>query len=155
MAAWDLAQWLEALAYVVAIVGGAAGGLIFVLRARRESIDTLRKDLARAWTNEGNITSTEPIFMTVELALTDGDLIGTLSSSARNGLLEVNVDVLWGKAIVRVSELRGRHVVSVGTARVRLTGNRNRIQWKLVGKSGAGVLPLRTELWPSTVGVVA
>lgn len=67
MASWDLAQWLEALAYVVAIVGGIAGALVFITRARRDAIEALCRDLARAWTNEGDILSKESHLITLDL----------------------------------------------------------------------------------------
>lgn len=153
MASWDLAQWLEALAYVVAIVGGIAGAVVFTASARRESMDVLRRGLARAWTNEGDITSNESVVVTLDLTLHDGDLLGSLSTSGEERLLEAHVDVFWGKARLQVSRLMGRSLEPVGTVRLRLLGNRNRLEWRLVGKSDRNVLPVRTVLWPSNVGL--
>ena len=131
-----LAQWLEASAYLAAIIGAIAGGVVFTLRARRESVDALRKDLARAWTNEGDIHSVMLPFVTLDLALSDGDLFGSLSTSAHDRALEAHVDVAWGRARLHVTELLGRNLVQIGEVSLRLSGNRNRLLWQLRGKEG-------------------
>lgn len=153
MASWDLAQWLEALAYVVAIVGGIAGALVFITRARRDAIEALCRDLARAWTNEGDILSKESHVITLDPSLHGGDLLGTLSTNSEDRLLEAHVDVAWSRARLRVSRLMGRSIEPVGNVRLRLIGNRNLVEWKLVGNLGSDVLPKSTVLWPSRVGL--
>ena len=120
---------------------------------RNEAISNTRKEIARAWTNEGDISSKETRFITLELENKDGDLIGSLSTNANDRPLEVHADVGWFSTRIHISLLQGRNVISVATANVTLTGNNNRLEWKLSGDQGADVVPRETVLWPSNVGV--
>jgi hypothetical protein len=153
MAEWGLKDWLESLAYFVAIVGGLAGTLVYFYGVRNDAISQTRKEIARAWTNEGDITSKETRFITLELENRDGDLIGSLSTNAIDQPLEVHADVGWFSTRIHISLLQGRNVISVATVSATLTGNNNRLAWKLFGDQGADVLPRETVLWPSNVGV--
>lgn len=60
-------SFLKGLSYVVAIVGGLAAATIYGLKVRNESIEMTRTEIVRAWTNEGDVTSTETLFITLEL----------------------------------------------------------------------------------------
>lgn len=71
--------WLQVSAAAVGLIGGSAGIISSIYHAvivKRDRDDSLRKDISRAWTNEGDISSTETNFITVELELTDGDIVG-------------------------------------------------------------------------------
>jgi len=153
MTDWGVREWLEGLAYLVAILGGIAAAFLYFQGARKEAISVARKEIARAWTNEGDITSTETRFITLELEDKSGDLIGSLSTNAYDRPLEVHADVGWFSTRLDISELRGRNVVSIATAKVTLTGNNNRLEWRLTERQGTEVLPKKTVLWPSEVGV--
>jgi hypothetical protein len=50
---WDLKEWLEAFAYLMAVVVPFVGAIVYLLRKRKESLKALTRDLARSWTNEG------------------------------------------------------------------------------------------------------
>jgi hypothetical protein len=84
---WDLSKWLESLAYLAAILGSLSACIVFLLRHRRTSIEVIRSTIGRAWTNEGDISSTESILITLDLKDYDGDIIGQISSSAHDKLL--------------------------------------------------------------------
>ena len=77
---WTLKDWLEATTYIIAVVGAVAGSIVFLVNARKTSIETTRKDIVRAWTNEGDILSKETAFIDLKLENSDGDIIGTLES---------------------------------------------------------------------------
>ena len=150
----NFSQLVEMLSYLVAIIGGVAGGTIYLVQVRRKSIEQLRVNLARQWTNEGDILENEEIFITLILKLQDGDLYGSLTTSSYRRDLEAHVDVGWGTARPHVSELTGRSIGPVGVAKLRLTGNRNRLDWKLVGTKRHDRLPKKTQLWPLNTLVV-
>lgn len=93
------------------------------------------------------------MFITLDLKLEDGDLNGSLTTSRYRRDLEAHVDVGWRKARLRVSELMGRRLGPVGEVELRLTGNRNRLDWKLVGTDGRHRLPKKTLLWPLNISL--
>ena len=145
-------KMLEALASLVAILGGIFGAIIYVLGTRRKAIDSTRQIIARAWTNEGDIHSTESIYITLELENADGDLIGSISSSAHDRLLEAHADVGWLKTKLQISELRGRSITPFATATLKISGNNNRLKWLVKNDANQNILPVQTILWPSSVG---
>lgn len=112
----------------------------------------LRENIVRAWTNEGDISSNERKFVTLDLALKDGDVYGTLSLNTEERLLGAHVGIGWGRATLQVSRFRSRGLQPIATVRLRLSGNRNRLKWKVVKEEEKGVLPAKTLLWPSVVG---
>jgi hypothetical protein len=145
---WNLKEWLEALAYLMAVVVPLVTAIVYLLRKRHESIKTLRLDLARSWTNEGDINSEERIFVDLDLCILDGDLVGSLTCTAEEHPLEAHVEVGWGRATLSVSRLIGKSLESLGQVRLKLKGNRNRLHWKLAGKQWSELLPIETTLWP-------
>jgi hypothetical protein len=153
VAEWSMKDWLESLAYVVAIVGGLSATFVYFYGVRNEAISETRKAIARAWTNEGDITSEEARFITFELENNDGDLIGSLSTNASDTPLEVHANVGWFSTRIHISLLQGRDVIPIAAVNLTLTGNNNRLEWKLSGDQGADVLPRETVLWPSSVEV--
>ena len=125
--------------------------MVFVGRTRRSAIEKLRADLAREWTNEGDVSGGYSHFVDLNLSLHDGDLLGIVTTNRVDGSLEAHVDVSWWKADLRVTRLRGRDLEPIADVQLRLTGNRNRIDWKLTREHDCGVLPKRTLLWPTPV----
>lgn len=153
MADWSIKDWLEALAYIVAIIGGIAAAVVYFQKIRQESIITTRKEIVRAWTNEGDINAKEFRFITLELDNLDGDIIGSLSTNANNRILEVHANVGWFSTILHISELQGRNVIPIAKVKIKLTGNNNQLEWSLIGNRGENLLPKETVLWPSVIGV--
>lgn len=145
---WGLKDWLEASAYAVAIVGAIAGALIFTLNSRKASIENTRKEIARTWTNEGDISSNEAKFVTLTLQDHDGDLIGSLESPQLDHPLEVHAVVGWRSTDLVISDLREKGPVHVTTVKVRIMGNNNRLQWRLAESTHPEALPTATTLWP-------
>jgi hypothetical protein len=119
-----------------------------LLRARAKSISALRKGLARSWTNEGDAGQEYP-FVDLDLRLAEGGLVGQVTSKAADRPFEAHVRVGWARATLEILELRRRSLARVGRARLRLTDDRNRLDWRLVGRGGEKVLPKRTKLWPN------
>lgn len=150
---WDLAKWLEVLAYLVAVFGGVFGAIRYLLRVRANTIESIRSTIARAWTNEGDIHSTDSVLVTLDLVNHDGDIIGSLSSSNYEKVLEAHAEIGWLRTTLHISELLGRSLVPMGTVHLRLAGNKNRLIWRLKGKSVGDAIPSKTVLWPSSVGV--
>jgi hypothetical protein len=142
---------LQIATYTVGIATAIVAVVRFLLKARRESIDSLRRDLARPWTNEGDISSEETAFVNLDICLKDGELFGTLASPREERLLSAHVDVHWGFAVLRISRLMGRSQLLVSKVRLRLKGNRNRVHWKSILDRSEGLLPQRTVLWPSVI----
>ena len=153
MSEWSFKDWLEALAYTVAVIGGIAGSFIYLNSTRKESIATIRKEITRPWTNEGDIASTEVMFITVDLKNVDGDIVRSLSTTAYDRPLEVHAKIGWFRAILEISELRGRSLLPIAKVKVKLTGNNNRLDWKRMGNQEVEILPKHTTLWPGAVGV--
>lgn len=153
MATLGIKDLLETLAYAVAIIGGIAGAVVYFQNVRKESVEMTRKEIIRAWTNEGDISSNETRFITLELENLDGDIIGSLSTNAQGNPLEVHADIGWFSTTLEISELHGRSLIPVATVRAKLTGNSNRLEWEVVGRKGTHLLPKQTLLWPSAVGV--
>jgi hypothetical protein len=148
MNSWGLMQWLEGFAYFVAITGAISGGILFIIRSRRKSIEQLRQDLAKAWTNEGDISSEETHYITLRLKISDGELIGEIYTNKHDRLLDAHVNVAWGKAKLHVTVMCHRSVY-VGDIMLNLAGNHNRLKWRLIGKKGLDWLPKNTTLWPT------
>jgi hypothetical protein len=147
---------VQLVAAIVGIVGGCSGliSTAWNLRDRRRTeIDTLRNGLGQAWTNEGDIASTEILYMTLELALSDGDLTGSLQTPEGDRPFDANVDVYWGHGIVTISRLYERTPKLVMIAKVQLKGNRNRLHWKALDDRSQGALPTETVLWPVPSGI--
>jgi hypothetical protein len=68
----EIPIWLQVSAAAVGLIGGSAGvfsSIYHALIVKRDRDESLRKDINRAWTNEGDISSTETNFITVELEL--------------------------------------------------------------------------------------
>jgi hypothetical protein len=143
---------LQMASYSVGIASAASVGAAWLYRTRKSSVEALRTELARAWTNEGDIACTDYCFITLDLTLKDGDLYGTLSAPSLPRLLEAHVEVKWGSAVLRISELLGRSLIPIAKVRLRLKGNRNRLHWKVIGKSSQPAIPDKSVLWPSVVG---
>ncbi len=146
-------KWLEALAYLVAVLGGMFGAYLFLYRLRKQHIASAFRTIARAWANEGDISGTDTFFVTLELSDWDGDLVGSLLSNAHDRVLEAHAYVGWFSTKLEISELLGRDLLPVGTVSLKLTGNNNRLRWRCKKQSDANVLPKATVLWPSIVRV--
>ena len=150
---WALKDWLEAATYVIAIVGAIAYSYIYLSSAREEAIVSATEVLQQAWTNEGDISSSETHFITFDLANSDGDLIGSLQTSQYPRTLDVYAEVGWFSTRVYVSELSGRSVLPVAEVKIKISGNKNRLSWNVTEGNQIKVLPQETTLWPSPVGV--
>lgn len=148
IATWGTKDWLEAATYAIGILVALLGAIFWLSKVRSESIATMRQHIQRTWTNEGDVTSQEFRFIDLSLAESDGDLVGTLSSSSLDRTLEVHIDIGWRSSLLKISELSGRHMISVAEARVSLTGNNNRLEWKIVSRKPPAFLPERATLWP-------
>lgn len=149
MRSWDVAQWLESLSYAVVVLGAIAGAVIFLVRWRAAAIDSKRRSIVRSWTNEGDIHSTDKIFITLELKDVDGDLIGSIVTSTQDRPLEAHASIGCFRSKVDVSLLLGRNLLPIGTATLVLAGNGNRLKWRFSKKSDEAELPEKTVLWPS------
>ena len=145
---WNVNDALQAAANVVIIVGGIGVGLWTLNNARSDAIADNRAALVQVWTNEGDILATETRFITLELQDYSGDLIGTLRGPGFDATFDVQVDVGWRSSELHITELRGRSAQPVGTVKVKLLGNHNRLQWEL-DDSSPDYLPRSTALWIS------
>jgi hypothetical protein len=145
----NLKDLLEVCAYGTAIIASVAGAVLFLARKRNQSIETTRKNLARTWTNEGDILVEETHFVHLCLEDEDGDIIGRLESSGLERPLEVQCQVGWWSTKLNISELRGRSLVTVASIKLRITGNNNRLRWRQVTTTPCPDLPFSTTLWPS------
>jgi hypothetical protein len=152
----EIPDWLAISGALMGLCGGAAGlisAAVHSLSIRAEKIDALRAVLSRAWTNEGCINSTDTVLITLDLKMEDGDVYGSLQTSARERLLNAHLEAHLFSATLRVTELRHRTIRTVAVVRLRLRGNRNRIKWKVISGNAEHWVPDKTRLWPSVVGV--
>lgn len=147
--AWSWKDWLEAGSYTVVLLGAFAGAMLFLANHRREAIEGARKALVRSWTNEGDISSGEALFIDLRLEDHDGDIIGTLHSPQRDWPLDVHVDVGWHASVARILEVRSTYVAEVAQARVTVDGNQNRLKWEVTSRDSPDFIPRSTVLWPS------
>ena len=153
MGSWTLMQYLEAAAYLAAILGGLFAAMHFLVKLRKESIANLRKILENTWTNEGDISSTEGQFITIKINNYQGDLVGSIYLSCEEKPLECHFDVNWFQAALNISRLLGRSLCPVAVVELILTGNQNRLLWKLKNKfkqENQLLLPCKTVLWISS-----
>lgn len=127
--------------------------VIFIADNRSDSIDNSRKEIVRGWTNEGDVTSPESTFIDLKLENNDGDIVGTLQSPQLDHPLDVQASIGWCSTLLVISEVRGRSIVEVGRAEVKITGNKNRMQWRLTGARTPDYLPRETTLWPVTTAL--
>jgi len=142
--------WVGLFAALVTIIGGIAGGIIYFLKERNESIETTKRAIVKTWTNEGDASLKETHFITLKLEDIDGDIIGSLSTNTHNRILEVHAaDIGWFTTTLEISELQGRVVVPIATVRTKLTENNNRLNWNVIENKVEGVLPKQTILWPT------
>ena len=154
----EIPGWLAVSGALIGLCGGAAGlisAAVHSLSLRTEKVDALRTALCRAWTNEGDVNSADTVFITLDLKMQDGDVIGSLQTNAYERLLDANLDVHLFSATLRVSEFRHRSSRTVAIVRLRLRGNRNRIKWKVVSGNVEHWIPDKTLLWLSSVGIDA
>lgn len=133
----------------IAIIGAFIAVIFFVWRSRKNAIESLRKDIAIVWTNEGDISSKETNFIDLSLKLEYGDLFGSLSSPQTDNTFDVHVTPKWFSAYASVTLLRGRSSLPIAQVRLKIKGNRNRLEWKIINKDAPSFLPKKTILWPS------
>lgn len=146
-----LLELLQASDSFITIVGGLVGVTFFVWRWRRNSADSLRKDLGLVWTNEGDIHSPETNFINLSLKLEHGDLYGFLSSPQTDDIFDVHVTPGWFSARASITLLRDRSSLPIAEVKLTLKGNRNRLRWVLKTKDAPPFLPRESELWPSPI----
>jgi hypothetical protein len=152
----EIPDWLAISGAFMGLCGGAAGlisAAVHALSIRTEKIDALRTILARAWTNEGDVSSNEAVLITLDLKIQDGDVYGPLQTSTRERLLCANLEAHLRSGTLTVSELRGRSSRTVAVVRLRLKGNRNRVKWTVLSGNAEHWIPDKALLWPSVIGV--
>ncbi len=141
---------LEATAYGSAILATIAGAVAYLVRSRKKAIEATRQLLVRSWTNEGDVNSEETVFVQLNLANREGDIVGQLESSRLVRPLDVSCKIGWWSSKLDLYKLRGRELIPVASIKVRITGNNNRLRWKPLRRKAVDFLPLATTLWPST-----
>jgi hypothetical protein len=152
----EIPNWLAISGALMGLCGGAAGlvsAAVHALSLRTARIDRVRTDLCRAWTNEGSINSKDAVLITLDLKMQDGDVFGSLQTSARERLLSANLEAHLSSGTLTVSELKGRSKRTVAVVRLSLRGNRNRVKWTVISGNVEHWIPDKTLLWPSVVGV--
>lgn len=138
---------LQILLFIVSILTPLIGGLWFLWRQRKAAIQKNYQTLAREWMNEGDISSKESKYITLKLTLKNGDLYGTIESPLLKRDYEVHVSTGWFTSKLEVTELLGRNIVFKATAKIKITGNRNRIRWRATKIKDTDVIPTKTILW--------
>jgi hypothetical protein len=152
----EIPNWLAVSGALMGLCGGAAGlisAAVHALSHRIAKVDALRTTLGRPWTNEGAIDSKDTVLITLDLKTQDGDVFGSLQTSARERLLSANLAAHLWSGTLTISETRGRSIRTVAVVRLRLKGNRNRVEWKVISGNAEHWIPDKTLLWPSEVGV--
>jgi hypothetical protein len=104
--------------------------------------------LGDQWTNEGCIGAADSHYLHLDVALSHGDLVGSLTSSESTVRWGANIYPGWPAATLQLVATDGRPVIGRASVALRLTGNNNRLHWKLKHLEGAIKLPSKAELWP-------
>lgn len=146
---WTLRDWLQAGANLAIILWAIVGALLLLSNARASAVADNRQSIVRAWTNEGDMLSSETRFIELRLSDYDGDIIGTLTSPGLNQPLDVSAEIGWFSSTLKITELRGRSVSPVATVQVTVGGNNNRLQWQVESSDEPDYLPVTTTLWPT------
>ena len=152
----EIPNWLAISGALMGMCGGAAGlisAAVHALSFKAEKLASLRTVLSRAWTNEGSINSKDAVLITLDLKMQDGDVLGSLQTTAHERMLDAHLEAHLFSATLRVSEFRHTSSKMVAVVRLRLTGNRNRIKWRVISGNSEHWVPDKTLLWPSDVGV--
>ena len=88
-------EWLEVFVLTATLIAILCTGLRFVWHQRQASIEKNYQALARKWTNEGEMNSSETIFIDLDLTLENGDLFGLVNSPQFERPYEAHVDPRW------------------------------------------------------------
>lgn len=146
----DAKEYLEISQYIVTIAVPICTAIWFLRKIRKQKVEEVTRYIARKWTNEGAIDSDEDIIISLEVDNHHGDLIGQLETNKRIHPLpfDAHLDVGFLKTKMHVSELVQRESIPVAEVILYLKGNKNRLEWKLVGENGIDILPKTTTLWP-------
>lgn len=143
--------WITTGASLAAILAAVGTSFLWIKNQRAEAIEQNRSTLANAWTNEGDVTGTDYRFMNICFSNSDGDIIGSMSSPQTEVIYDLAVDVGWQSSTVKILELRGNSIVEIGEASIKVTGNDNRLRWKIRSGGNPKIIPEETILWPSSV----
>ena len=123
------------------------GTVSYLVGIRRKAIVSTCQTLARDWVNEGDIHSVDPVYFTLKLENTGGNLIGSLTTNTYNTLLGVYADVGWFNTTLHIFEKSGKEITTV--ARLKRLGH-NHMEWSIIRNTGSHKLPTKTVLWPCT-----
>lgn len=142
---------LEIISLAIGILASVLTGLWFIWNKRKSSIHENYNTLARTWSNEGCVGSTESMFINLNLRLSNGELFGSVSSPEIERDYDVYVTVGWFSSLLTIGESFGRGTFVKATVKVKITGNRNRLEWTPIKVPPQYKLPTKTILWPSDV----
>ena len=143
-------ETIEIIALIIGITTPVIGGLWFLWKTRKSSIQNNYQTLAQSWTNEGSINGTESMYISLNLTLNNGEIYGSITSPQLERDYDVNVKPGWFSSTLTIGESFGRGVALKAIVKVKITGNRNRLRWQPIEVPPTYTLPKRTELWPST-----
>ena len=142
-------EFLQAGDSAFAVIGGLFAATLFVWRWRSSAIQSVYRDLALTWTNEGDISGVGAPYVHLALQYTHGELYGTLTSPQFDESYDAHIQPGWFSSSANISLLRGRSVEQIAKFEVRLTGNKNRLRLSAKSAGFPEFLPRTAELWPS------
>ncbi len=87
------------------------GGLWFIWTHYTNQIEANLNIIAQTWTNEGDLTRKELLFITLKVESILGDLVGSLEAPGLERSYEAHIDLGCFYSTLRVSELRGRSLM--------------------------------------------
>jgi len=140
--------FFEAIGKVTTIFG-FVGSIFGFIKYKEKAINKNKNTIAKNWTNEGDVTSLEYRFVSLEIQNTHGEIYGQIFFVDKTRPLECHVDVGWFSSKLHISELNKATLTPIAEINLKINSDRNRLHWKLVSKRSAEYLfPYETDLWP-------
>lgn len=140
---------LESIAAVIAIITAIVTGGIATWKWRHNRIESNRRALVGSWSNEGVVIGPQPQPLQLEIYQSHGEMVGQAypwSNPNVHNRVDMNISPGVFSSKVRLSQVHGRTVTELGTARIKVTSYPRRIYWCINGRNQTS-LPPKEELW--------
>lgn len=144
----ELREALELGTYILATCGAICSSGLFLRRSYHKAVSEQYDLIARTWSNQNLVFGEDPSrSVTVRLKHHEKDVIGELNSNALGSVVELLVIPGWPWCKVEIFRINRASVTHIGFAKIRIAGNKNRLQWRVIKSTLSGI-PSTALLWP-------